>query len=393
MTKHNFLFYCCFFAPSFETGAIRPTKLAKYFSKFNQKIIVLTQTSLDEKNKDLLNGIEDIKIYRQNVKSSCLFTIKVFGSIETYKKLKELIQKYNIEFLFVSGPPFTPFISAYILAKKFNLKLIIDYRDLWYGDPYPIVSIKDFFFRAVGKIIEKKIMANALKVNFISNNMKKDQEKIFGVIKNSIVVSTGVDHEDLKIIDKDIYNKFLDKNNVNHNGKIFFYIGTLDETECSKDFFDLLYSMTLNKKCDFKIIFIGKNKFDLNKYTQFNSLKPHIRFIPRENLKVIKSIIRYSHGTIILGGYSSQRLNRKVFENLLLTNNIFFLGNKDSPSYKLLKKFSIQHLSTNLENKDKKLGKFKNFLTGHNSLDAPPKDLKYFYKAELSKEFLSKILE
>ena len=392
--KHNFLFYCCYFAPGYETGAIRPTKLAKYFSKYNQNIIVLTQASLEEKNKDLLIGVEKLKIFRIPVK--CKFLINDLGfwfAIATYKKLKQLIKNHKIEYLFVSGPPFAPFICAYYLAKRYNLKLIIDYRDLWYGDPYSIVSIKDYFFRMLGRILEKKIMKQALKVNFISHNMMRDQKIIFGNIKNSIVISTGVDSDDLNLINKNIYFNFLARNNLNHEEKIFYYIGTLDETECSKDFFNIILSLSSNRVYDFKIYFIGKNKFNLNKFPKFKSLEAKIKFIPNEDVRVIKNIIKYSCGTIILGGYANQRLNRKVFENLLLTNNIFFLGSADSPSYKLLNKFGISCLATDLDNNKEKIEKFQKFIGTQNTLTKPHINLKNFYKSEISKDFLSRILE
>ena len=389
MTKHNFLFYCCYFAPGYETGAIRPTKLAKYFYKYKQNIIVLTQTSINEKNKVLLDGVENLEIHRNPVIRKLFINDKGFWfSIQTFNKLKELILKNKIEFLFVSGPPFTPYLTSYYLAKKYNLKLIIDYRDLWYGDPYKIVSIKDLILRLIGRLVEKKIMKFAHKVIFVSKNMLNDQEQIYGKLNNAEIISTGIDREDKNYLNKEIYLNFLKENNLDKKIKVFCYLGTLDHTKCVEDFFFLLSK--LPKNLNTKILFIGNNKFPNWKFKKYD-IDDLIIFKNSINSSLVKNIIKFSNGSIILGGYEMQRLNRKVFENLYFTNNIFFLGSKNSPSYRIMKECKIDTLChEDLSIKDR-FDYLKLFIKKINSLKKHPIQLEPYFKDNLAKNYLELI--
>lgn len=391
MNKKSFLFYCCQFAPSYATGAIRPTKFAKYFSKNSHKIEVLTQSEAGKKNKDLLKDLKNIKIYRVSKYKNSLINDEGFWfAIKTIKILNQLIKKNNYDYVYVSGPPFFPFISAYLISIKYNIKMIIDYRDLWYGDPYKIVSFKDFILRTIGKVFEKRIMKKSHIVTFVSKNMLNDQKKIFGKINNGHVISTGVDPDDKNFINKKIYQDFINKIKIKKSKKVFCYLGTLDDTDCSNDFLKLLLETIKNENIN--ILFIGKNNLNQNK---LNNPILKNKLIFRNNIKssIIKNLISFSDGTIILGGYSEQRLNRKVFENLYLTNNIFFLGNKRSPSYLILKKYGIKTLCSKEQSIKNKKEIFLKFLTNKNTLIEPNRKLSEFFKNNLSEKYLNLILK
>ena len=52
--------------------------------------------------------------------------------LPNYLKIsKEIIQKHNIDNVFISAPPNSLFIIGYLLKRKLNINLIHDYRDNW----------------------------------------------------------------------------------------------------------------------------------------------------------------------------------------------------------------------------------------------------------------------
>jgi hypothetical protein len=51
-------------------------------------------------------------------------------------KAKELLNNEKFDLIFVSAPPFSAINMAVALKKEFKLPLVIDYRDLWYGNQF-----------------------------------------------------------------------------------------------------------------------------------------------------------------------------------------------------------------------------------------------------------------
>jgi hypothetical protein len=63
----------------------------------------------------------------------------------------------NILGPFCQCPPFSAFYFARKLKKKFNIPIVVDYRDLWYGSYYA------FYPTPVHRLLHKRMEYNALK--------------------------------------------------------------------------------------------------------------------------------------------------------------------------------------------------------------------------------------
>jgi len=57
-------------------------------------------------------------------------------SKKAYKKAKSLLEKETFDLIFVSIPPFSQFETAAKLKNEYNIPLIVDYRDLWFGNHF-----------------------------------------------------------------------------------------------------------------------------------------------------------------------------------------------------------------------------------------------------------------
>jgi len=175
---HNFVKYL----PQFGFMPVILTVYPEYwedtyrdFSLLNEykpKVLILQTKSLEPKAKKIKNQIYGIK--KKNVlDKAIIYTLRIiFKRIllqdrgilwlpHAMKKTSQLIRSTKIDVVFSSGPPFSNHIISYCIAKRFNLSLILDYRDDWVGsNPYSFGIVRD----KVEKYIEKNIIKFASKV-------------------------------------------------------------------------------------------------------------------------------------------------------------------------------------------------------------------------------------
>ncbi|MGD6735128.1 hypothetical protein ACP5PY_01635 [Photobacterium leiognathi subsp. mandapamensis] len=379
--------YCCEFAPEGKTGAIRPTKLAKYFKKKDIDVSVIAKyCDNSQVHQSLVDDINDIPIKRIKIKK--LLPINDDGfwfSLYSFFPLLTYVMKNKPDYVFVSIPVFLPALFATLICKITKTKLIVDYRDLWAGDPYSIKSKKDFLLRKVGKFVEPFIMKNCFFVNFISEAMKSDQEKIFGKIDNKTVFSTGYDSED---VDKVSLSKKMDL--LQDNIHYFSHIGMLDWDMNIDSLVQLIRKQTyINKKT--KFLFVGGKNHLIIEYFKKNEIFDYCEFIGNVDKKTALNIAMHSDGLIILGSDSAQRLNRKVFESIAVNSNIFYYGNKKSPTASVLRNCGHAYIYDSSDNMDKISAKFGFFLNGKNTRNKPPESLNKYNKTNIADMFLNKM--
>ena len=147
---------CLEFPPVNSTGNYRSAGFARYFSKNGIDTTVLTceivsgeKTFNKKSDLFLLNGLENVKIYRFPIKPiKDIWTNGIRNSLRIWWKTTDKIDrrwyygknKINIDsviaeeapdLIYVSLPPFSMARVALEIAKKFNIPLITDMRDAW----------------------------------------------------------------------------------------------------------------------------------------------------------------------------------------------------------------------------------------------------------------------
>lgn len=203
-----------YYPPMGLSGVQRTLKFTKYMKSYNWEPTVITtgRTGYYAHDLSLLKEAEkaDIRIIRTesfdvNSLLAKYGTIrmpgekfrKILGKISktffipdnkfawansAYKKASELIKNEKFDVIYVSIPPFSPFSMAKKLSKKFDIPLIVDYRDLWYGNhfayyptPYHKMrhkKLEDSALRAadhviaVNRVVKEKLITTYKFLNF-----------------------------------------------------------------------------------------------------------------------------------------------------------------------------------------------------------------------------------
>ena len=375
----KFLFLAPEFAPNGVTGSIRVSKFAKYINREGHDVTVIAPETNNTTHHDLLNDLEHINIIRVSI-------FKMLGINDTgfqffllaSKRSIEIAKKIKPQYIFVSGPPFFHILLACFISRTTNAKLIVDYRDLWVGDPYNPKTIKSYVYRIMSRPLERFILKRAYAVNYISNEMLEDQKKLYPFIFNSnnLNISTGYDEEDLQNIN---YASRYSKNFIAH-------IGNADIDMNLEDIVKLVLDKEVQRRLDdqsLHFLFVGqKNRVlesilpdEIRRYFHFVDYVPHL-----EALQLMSDC----KGLILLGSNSAQRLNRKIFEYAALNSNLFFVGNSSSPTARLVKSLGCFTSTSNMIKID-----FLLFLESLNRNS--PNPLIAYNKINLVKKFLESL--
>jgi len=199
--------------PDKSVGGFRALSFAKHFPSSDIKLSILTaDTELDKAKflKDEL-GIEQIYLAKASRVRELGYKTKVLNILEllnleyyfffpdlyydwkkhAIKQGERAIKEENIEAIFVTFPPYTSAVVAYKLAKKYNLPLLLDYRDPWASHP----NIKSI--RKRHEKLEKKIAKYAKLYSTVCLENARLVEK-----------SSGIPLEKIDII----YNGYFDEN-------------------------------------------------------------------------------------------------------------------------------------------------------------------------------------
>ncbi len=219
-----------YFPPMGLSGVQRTLKFVKYMKNYDWDPIVLTsaQTGYFAHDNSLLKEVENIGIKvirvggtdinsrlakKGTVKMPAEFIRKILSRLsytffipdnkigwtkQAIVKAREILKSEDIEMIFVSGPPFSSFSMAAELKKEFNLPLILDYRDLWYGSQFA------FYPTPLHIYLHKKMEYKALKAadKIITTN-RKVKEKILNYYKfltfeDIYIIPHGYDPQDFQ---------------------------------------------------------------------------------------------------------------------------------------------------------------------------------------------------
>ncbi|MFX0027020.1 MAG: hypothetical protein ACFE8M_11470 [Candidatus Hermodarchaeota archaeon] len=108
-----------------------------------------------------------------------------------YSDIKSFIKKNaDIKFIYATGPPFFTHILGYLLKKKCKKKLIVEYTDPWYKNPYSAEK-RNFFEKILDYHIEKRILQSADVIISNTEFLNPILQRNFPFIKNKPIFSVG----------------------------------------------------------------------------------------------------------------------------------------------------------------------------------------------------------
>ncbi len=219
-----------YFPPMGLSGVQRTLKFVKYMKSYNWEPTVITAgkvgyyahdlTLLDEANRagvriirtegkdpnSLLAKVGTVKIPNEKIRkiwnrinqSIFIPDNKISWSKKAMRLAAELVKKEKFDLVFVTCPPFSAFNESRYFKKKYQIPLIVDYRDPWYGSYFAIYPT------ILHKYLHKRKEYHSLRAadRVIVTN-RRIKEKLLNMYKfltfeDIVIVSHGFDPEDFE---------------------------------------------------------------------------------------------------------------------------------------------------------------------------------------------------
>jgi hypothetical protein len=210
-------------------GAVRPVKFIKYFPRYDWHPVVITSTPKTYYSKDeyLLEEIDlpEVEIHRTKGRRHNLMTghklrnlpnesrrqfwcklRKAFKVPDPYIKWRkkavklasQIIESQKIDIIFATAPPFTDFVAAGELKKKYNIPLVIDYRDSWLYSPENFYPASFYRFANLKK--EQEVLRVADETITVNRRIKEHIIETYHNIRHTDIniVPFGFDDEEFK---------------------------------------------------------------------------------------------------------------------------------------------------------------------------------------------------
>ncbi len=271
--KKTILYIALEFPPLNNTGTYRSLKFVKYLPDYGINPIVLTLDNRANENlfgkkfdSKLIDEIKDIEIHRLSIKKNIKYKNKSLKFLEVFfsfhdkianrtwtnfkKKIHEIFSHNQIHAAVITFPPFSCEKYVLYLKIKYNVNIIVDFRDAWsaWGNNlFPSY----FHFRMIRKI-ERKVFGIADTIITVTNELKEKFIDIHGenIRDKIVVIPNGFDFE---LNNQKIYNPRINDENIIRIGYIgSFYYDPKLETETSKPWFKKrfyrLLQFTLNEE-------------------------------------------------------------------------------------------------------------------------------------------------
>ena len=133
----------------------------------------------------------NIRIFKYIREIVTKFAFILGGIPFLYSDIKSFLKNNDdIKFIYATGPPFFTHILGYLLKKKCKKKLIVEYTDPWYKNPYSEEK-KNFFEKLLDYHIEKRILQSADIIVSNTEFLNPILQRNFPFIKNTPIFAIG----------------------------------------------------------------------------------------------------------------------------------------------------------------------------------------------------------
>ncbi|PFX98198.1 hypothetical protein COL41_04185 [Bacillus mycoides] len=315
-----------YYIPPFGgVGAVRVTKLIKYFYKMGWDITVLTVDEsyydpkmLDhDKLKDIDSSIKIVRTKRMSQFTS--FQEEGFYWLPSlYKSLRQTLKKEKYDYVYYTGGPFIHWTLAPIIKKISGVPYILDFRDPWLLTPYNSSKIRKLY----ASIVEPGVVKNAsliLNVTDDATNMYMEHYQDISSEK-FITIPNGYDPDDFKGIESD-------KVNVQTEGIKIVYTGKFGSFRDPKHFLEAIYSYNKINKKKIYFVHVGEKEGCVNKVLEENpNLNEYTIQTGFVSYRRALSYINESDICLIISGGHPYEPTTKIYDYIALNKEIICIN-------------------------------------------------------------------
>jgi glycosyltransferase involved in cell wall biosynthesis len=322
MDSKNILIICYSFPPNYGVGGRRWAKFAKYLSKNNHNLHVVSNFNTSQRLSEWLKDVEsdNITVHEQKVFYPIIFNttprtlfekfnyrfwlffFKVFSKGSLYDKsffwkravlnnVKKIIIDNQIKNVVVTGPPFRLlYFTALLKDELKNLNLIVDLRDPWTDNTsffgFDKMSLVRMNFE---KKMEKEVILRANYVVSVNDYLTQIFTNKYPYVKDKfITICNGFDHDDI--------------------------INTVEKSNSKKESFDFILAGSLYP--DLEYIFVPFLNFLKNNGDSKFLRKITFHFYGQINYQLEKVIKQYDLNSVKLHGFQKIDLvKQKIAES------------------------------------------------------------------------------
>jgi len=129
---------------------------------------------------------------------------------------ESIIAENNIDVIMGTAPPFTDFLLAYELSKKYDIPFVIDYRDIWVDNPYHYYPTP--YHKNKNTQLEHEILAHSERIIVTTRFSKETLLRRYKFLNHAdvMIIPHGYDSEDFERVSPEKRNdgKFV----ITHSG-------------------------------------------------------------------------------------------------------------------------------------------------------------------------------
>ncbi|MCG7985946.1 MAG: glycosyltransferase [Candidatus Thiodiazotropha weberae] len=357
--KKQLLIVTYIFPPSSYVGVYRTLKYCKYINKDRWDLTVIAPKSVPEKkfiNYKLLDEVPtNCKVHRTtDISPYSLFSSsnsklgrflkKIINKVCSYICIPDshifwfpfalvkgiaLCRKNKYDIIYSSSPPHSTHIVSLYLAKLFNIKLVVDFRDPWGDEVFYKYNKRTRFTKWFETRQLNNVIKYSNKIITISKGEAIELLNRFPNLNSEIVthIENGFDPDDFAELNTER------KVNSQKRKLTFTYIGSIYEGTTEEFFKGLHILKNTNNEIynELTINFIGSNtqyintisnKYDLSDIVEVTEYLPHAECLAK--------LSSSDMNLILLGGNSfpASEIPAKTYEYLFLKKPIFAVAKK-----------------------------------------------------------------
>ncbi len=276
----NVLIIAYYFPPMGLSGVQRTLKFVKYLPDFGWNPVIMT-SDIDNYyayDESLLSDIPDgtlvFRVPESNRKSKIKqsprkfpnyhlqkfvrYALQIFKQPDSkihwkkfaLKEAEKIIRNNDIRAIFATAPPFTDFLIGKELAEKFDIPLLIDYRDSWVDNPFHFFPT--FWHKNYNIELEKNILTMSERAFVITRYAKELLLKRYRFLSHDdvVILTHGFDPEDFMRIPASFNNQKI----------VFTHSGLFQDDRTPKYFLkalNLFFKENAKARNYFEIRFVG----------------------------------------------------------------------------------------------------------------------------------------